>query len=612
MLGIIAGAGWEVSAGSRRPAVDTAAMHEAMESGTELQTEGYASAAAYANFLQARLEHHDGDHQGALKHLRLALATDDGNPYLLTQMAEEYARLSDLDRAEATLRAAIDKAPNYEPAQLMMGRVLFEGQKLTRARAHLQRAIKLKPNEPDAYLVLTQLWLDLGKTDEAVKTVDELAAALPGEPIGYRRLGLALAERGDAVRAERLLNKATDRDPGDSESWVALAQIYDQSNRLEKAEEAYSRALERDSENTDLLLALGRLALRQDSVVRAKAYFEQLLSLSRDPELAVKVAFSYLATRHPAEAAEVLDSARVSTTEPRLHFYAGLVHERMRDFPRAALAFGAVPKEAGELYREARVHQASALSSAGHHKQALELFNLVHAEAPDDATVIAAWSRAYERAGQSKDAETVLKTALNDRPSPDVFEALAELYQREGRLADAVTLLSDALKKRPKDEVLLYTLGTVYERKGDFGKSLEKMRAVLDVNPDNANAMNFIGYTLADRGADFEEAEKLLTRALELKPDNGNYLDSLGWVYFRKGDLQKAAEVLERAQSASPGEPTICEHLGDVYSRLSRQKEAADSYKRALQSLKEDPDQADSPAQRTGIEKKLRALSERP
>ncbi len=354
---------------------------------------------------------------------------------------------------------------------------------------------------------------------------------------------------------------------------------------------------------------MGRLALRQDSVVRAKAYFEQLLSLSRDPELSVKVAFSYLATRHPAEAAEVLDHARNTGGEPRLHFYAGLVHERMHEYLKASIAFGSVPKEAGELFKEARMHQASALSSAGQHAKALELFQKAHQEAPDDAQVVAAWSRAYERAGQPKDAENVLKTALNARPTPNVFEALAELYERQGRLADAVTLLTDALKKRPKDEVLLYTLGTVYERKGDVGRSLEKMRAVLDVNPDNANAMNFIGYTLADRGSDFEEAERLLVRALQLKPDNGNYLDSLGWVYFRKGDLTKAAEVLERAQSASPGEPTICEHLGDVYAHLSRQKEAADLYRRAIQAIKEDPDQADSTTQRSGLEKKLKALS---
>ncbi len=100
MLVIIAGAGWEVWAGSRRPAVDVQAMHEAMES-NDGPAEGYPSAASYAHFLQARLLHHEGDHKSALDELRLALASDDGNPYLLTQIAEEYARLSELERAES-------------------------------------------------------------------------------------------------------------------------------------------------------------------------------------------------------------------------------------------------------------------------------------------------------------------------------------------------------------------------------------------------------------------------------------------------------------------------------------------------------------------------------
>ncbi len=301
----------------------------------------------------------------------------------------------------------------------MMGRVLFEGGKLTRARAHLQRAIRLQPNDPDAYLVLTQLWLDQGKVDEAMKVVEELAAALPGEPIGYRRLGLALAERGDAARAEKLLGKAVDRDPGDVESWVALAQIYDNSARLEKAEEAYGRALERETENRDLLLAMGRLALRQDSVVRAKAYFEQLLSLSRDPELAVKVAFCYLATRH------LRRRPRCSTTRATRAASRGSTStpawctSACASTSRPSIAFGSVPKEAGELFKEARLHRASALSSAGQHAKALELFKKAHDETPDDAQVVAAWSRAYERAGQPKDAENVLKTALNARPTPE-------------------------------------------------------------------------------------------------------------------------------------------------------------------------------------------------
>ncbi len=594
----------------KRPVVDLQAMHEAMSS-TQEPDEKFASAASYAHFMRARLAHHDGDHRLALDELRLALASDDANPFLLTQLAEQYARLTELERAELTLKKALDRNANYQPAQLLMGRVLYEGQKVTRAKAHLQRAIKLKPRDPDAYLVLTQLWLDQNKPDEAVKVVEELASQLPGEPVGYRRLGLALAERGDTVRAEKLLGKAVERDPGDLESWIALAQLLETQGRLARAEEAYAAALERDPENREVLLAAGRIALRQDSTPRARAYFDQLLSLSRDPEVAVKVAFSYLAMHQLAAAAEVLDTTRATFGEPRLHFYAGLVHERMRAWAKAAEAYGGVGREAGELFHEARLHRAIALSSLGQHPKALELFKKGLEERPEYTALTPAYARALERAGMMKEAEGVLAKAVNDRPNGEVFEALSGLYDREGRLGEAVTLLSQALKKRPRDEQLLYALGTVYERRGDSTHSLEKMRAALEINPDNANAMNFIGYLLAETGQNFDEAEKLLTRALELKPDNGSYLDSLGWVYFKRGELDRAVETLERANAIAPGEPTINEHLGDALTKGLKKKDAADAYRRALEVLKEDPELAENKGQRAQIEKKLKALEEK-
>src|SRR5882672_2112374 len=210
-------------AAARRPHVDYQAMHEAMSPMQE-PSERFSSAASYAHYLKARLLHHDGDHRGALDELRLALASDDQNPFLMTELAEEHARLGELDRAEAQLHKVLDRFPNHAAAQLLIGRVLFEGQKIVRARAALKNAIRLKPRDPDAYLVLTQLWLDQGKPDEAIKVVEDLSAALPGEPIGYKRLGMALAERNDNARAERLLTKTVERDPGDAEAWVTLGQ----------------------------------------------------------------------------------------------------------------------------------------------------------------------------------------------------------------------------------------------------------------------------------------------------------------------------------------------------------------------------------------------------
>src|SRR5580700_111295 len=152
-------------ASSRRPPVDEAAMQEAILSGHE--AEDFASSASYAHYLRSRIAHDAGEHKVAIDELRLALVTDEANPFLVTELAEEYARLSELDRAERELRRVIEHTPTYQRAQLLMGRILLESQKFTRARFHLRKAIGLRPRDPDAYLVLTQLELELNRPEEA-------------------------------------------------------------------------------------------------------------------------------------------------------------------------------------------------------------------------------------------------------------------------------------------------------------------------------------------------------------------------------------------------------------------------------------------------------------
>ena len=239
------------AAPSVRPPVDESAMREAIES-SQAPQEPYASSASYAHYLRARMAHLSGEHRRALDELRLALATDPGNPLLVTSLAEEYARLSELDRAERELMVLLEHHPNYQPAQLMMGKVEYEARKPALAASHLRRAIRLAPLDPEAYLVLAQVQLDEGAPDDAVKTIEAFGAAAPGEPTGYRRLGLVLAEKGDYGRAEKLLLKAVEIDRADAEAWVALANLFEQTRRPEKAEEAYDQALVEDPYSRDV------------------------------------------------------------------------------------------------------------------------------------------------------------------------------------------------------------------------------------------------------------------------------------------------------------------------------------------------------------------------
>ncbi|PTL76152.1 tetratricopeptide repeat protein [Vitiosangium sp. GDMCC 1.1324] len=604
----LVGLGAAAAPASRRPPVDRSAISEALSAAAH--DDGIASSASYAHYLRAKLLSLQGNHREAADALRLALATDDNDPHLLTQLGEEYARLGDLTRAERELRRVVDRHPRYYAGRLMLGRVLMEAGKPARARVHLRQAIQLKPREPEAYLVLAQLHLDGRANEQAVKVVEELAVALPGEASGYRRLGLALAERGDAARAAQMLARAVERDPGDAESLTALAQLHEKAGRLAEAEDCLARALERDPDNQAVLLSAGRIALRLDSSTRARAYFDRLLSLSGDPELAVRVAMAFLSARDTSSAVEVLDAARKGKgASPRTSFYAGVVHERLHHYEAAAAAYAEVPASSDEFFSDARTRRAVCLSLAGQHAAALELLRDALAEHPDDAELQVQQARTLERSGAAERAVASLREALERKPGPELYEALASTLRRLGRSAEAVTLLRDAVAREPRETSLRYLLATVLLEQGDEDGAITSMRGVLEVDPNHAAAMNFIGYLLAQRGRDYAEAERLVRRALELRPDTGSFLDSLGWIHYQRGDYPRAVEALERAAELEPEEPVILEHLGDAYHRVSRSGDAAGAWRRALEVLALNPEAADPPDQRALIERKLKFLS---
>jgi Flp pilus assembly protein TadD len=101
-------------------------------------------------------------------------------------------------------------------------------------------------------------------------------------------------------------------------------------------------------------------------------------------------------------------------------------------------------------------------------------------------------------------------------------------------------------------------------------ESIDAMKQVLALTPDDAEALNYLGYTYADLGINLEEAESLIQQALALKPDDGYIADSLGWVYFKKGNYRQALKWLNKAVQLVPDDPTILEHLGDVYNMLEQ------------------------------------------
>jgi Flp pilus assembly protein TadD len=140
----------------------------------------------------------------------------------------------------------------------------------------------------------------------------------------------------------------------------------------------------------------------------------------------------------------------------------------------------------------------------------------------------------------------------------------------------------------PKSDQAHFQLGAVYDENKNKEKAIEHMKKAIELNQQNAAALNYLGYTWAEMGVRLDEAESLILRALKIEPSDGFYIDSLGWVYYQKGDYQRAAEQLERAVELANDDPTIIEHLGDVYEKVGKPDKALERYRQVLKRSKEE------------------------
>lgn len=195
---------------------------------------------------------------------------------------------------------------------------------------------------------------------------------------------------------------------------------------------------------------------------------------------------------------------------------------------------------------------------------------------------------------------------VNDRHETFVTrEALGRARLIREKYEDALPIYTAIIESMSEDEIVkntqpLYFRGIIYERLKQWEKAEADFLRVLAIEPENADALNYLGYTWVDRGENLERAFEMINKAVELEPQSGAIIDSLGWAHYKLGQYQEAKVQLEKAVELSPSSATIVDHLGDVYWKLGRYREAGYQWERAL--LYEPTEE-----ERETIEKKLKS-----
>lgn len=179
------------------------------------------------------------------------------------------------------------------------------------------------------------------------------------------------------------------------------------------------------------------------------------------------------------------------------------------------------------------------------------------------------------------------RTVLSQIPTRNAEQAtrktlLQSMWLRDNKLADeAYTLVNAALAAEPDNTDLMSELAMVQENLQRYDEMETVLRDIMQRKPDDPQAFNALGYSLADRNVRLDEARQLIVKALQLAPDDAYIQDSLGWVAYRQGQLAEALEVLQAAYKSRP-DAEIAAHLGEVLWVMGQQQQAGDIWREGL------------------------------
>lgn len=482
-------------------------------------------AEAITNFLTGIFEEETSGPEAALASFRRVLALDPGYTQLAIEVAYDYLRCSESAEAIGVLKDAIKARPDDpEPSLALSSIYLRHLRKPDLATRYAEMALKADPTRFAAYEALWEIAQAQGDEDEADRVLDRALKTKRADTEFWLQLAEfftsstdadPIADKAAADRLSRCLKKAADSATDNAESLVRIADFYVLARELETAADFYTRALDLNSNldgaNEKLADVLIGLGKSDDAV----------------PVLERVVAMNPL-------------NLRAYDKLWQIYSEKGEDEKALKSIEQALIIDSAdYMRQQGYLtllLRTGRTEEA-----IEHSQEAMKLF-------PQSAIMTYIAAKALSIAHRDEEALALFERSLLQFSNTSAEEPRAYFY-------------------------LDFALAA--ERAGRDSKAEELLRRAVEIEPENAQAMNALGYFWVDRNENLEDGGELIRKALEIEPENGAILDSMGWYHYRVGDYQAAIdELLRAAKAIAEPDAVVFEHVGDAYHALGRTAEA--------------------------------------
>ncbi len=522
--------------------------------GTPLRAEETIDSGAY---LAARIAEAENDFRAAATWYGKAIMTDAGNPQLLDGAILAEIGIGDLPLAieAAKLRKGIEGEPSQlAEMALLADEAKREDYAAILAAADAGRDVGQLTN------ALVSAWAKVGegKMSEAVEAFDAVTKQKGFEAFGFYHKALALASVGDFEGADEIL------------SGRVAGPIY----VMRRGVFAHAQILSQLERNPEALALLDRSfgtapdPLIDDLRTRLKA---------GEP-----IPFDTVTSARDG-IAEVLFSISTALNGEADPVYT-LLHLRIASYLRPD-------------HSDALLFTADVLEELGQHQLAADTYAAFPPENPAYVTAEIGRAGALKSQGKADAAiEALQALARTNGGIQRVHFALADLLRSEERFDEAEVSYTAAIdlatEAKEQDWVLYFYRGICHEQSKDWAPAEADFRKALELNPNQPQVLNYLGYGLVDRGEKLDEALGMIEKAVAGDPDQGYIIDSLAWAYFKLGRYADALAPMEKASLLEPVDPIVTDHLGDVYWMNDRKLEAQFQWRRALSFQPTDKDKA--------------------
>jgi tetratricopeptide (TPR) repeat protein len=470
-------------------------------------------------------------HLSADAYLRSAKETSD--PQLARRATQAAVYAHDLDTALTAATLWVTLAPDDRDAHQSLAALLIRAGRDEEAMSHLRKLVELttKDEREQSFMILARQLAHSTKPDQALKQMQELTTPYRNNPHAIYATAWLANRLGKNQTSSKLLKRLLKQEPKNGEALILHARVMHGLGHDDMAVDSLRRALALDPENDRMRLTYARMLIDTHRLKEARKEFRKLNQRLPDNGDVIYALGLLAMEANDADDAEpyFMDLLRLNEREDEARFALGQLAQQRKHPDEALKWYQSVPQ--GGRYMEAQTHAAQLIAESKGIDQALD----------------------YLRKLQLTTTEEKIQR----------YQAEAQLLASAMRFNDAMAIYDNALSHYPDDADLLYARALIAESIGRIDLLERDLKRILHKDPNNVQALNALGYTLADRTDRHEEAFNYIKQAYKLRSNDPAILDSMGWGLYHLGRLDEALKYLRRAASMQR-DPEISAHLGEV------------------------------------------------